>query len=341
MPFLLLSLLLLVIQTNTVSPFAGGFGKPSVNQTPSKKKPSPTLSIDPTTSFDPTKTLSDQFQLAVDSLPASKRDDFFSLLPSLISTKFPQVPHDQLHRIAQFVLYYHTDKTNLPDEILNDPRRPHNDIHAYMPLTDVRTPFLDPKLVSEISTLMSENYDEILKEFNSLVASKETHFQSVTELNYDSGWTTLPLFYNSHRIDDFPYHLAPTTLRILETLPIAGRIAGFNRQKPKTGIPLHSDGNNMWLTLQMCMKATENSASITVGGEKKYYEPKKLLFYDTTFEHETFNDATDEERVVLHVDFWNFLSMTAVEVEIMQYIYQVRENFLAASGFNKVQNMEL
>ena len=66
MPFLLLSLLLLVIQTNTVSPFAGGFGKPSVNQTPSKKKKpssSSTLSIDPTTSFDPTKTLSDQFNL--------------------------------------------------------------------------------------------------------------------------------------------------------------------------------------------------------------------------------------------------------------------------------------
>jgi hypothetical protein len=40
--------------------------------------------------------------------------------------------------------------------------------------------------------------------------------------------STLP----GHRIDDFPYERCPVTLSILDTIPIAGRIAGFNRQAP-------------------------------------------------------------------------------------------------------------
>ena len=53
---------------------------------------------------------------------------------------------------------------------------------------------------------------------------------SITEMNYDSGWSTLVLHRNSARIPNFPYHLCPTTLKIVESVPIAGRICGFNRQ---------------------------------------------------------------------------------------------------------------
>ena len=63
-------------------------------------------------------------------------------------------------------------------------------------------------------------------------------FRSITEMNYDSGWSTLVTHYNSQRIPGFPYHLCPTTLAILETVPIAGRICGFNRQRPLSGIPV-------------------------------------------------------------------------------------------------------
>ena len=69
---------------------------------------------------------------------------------------------------------------------------------------------------------------------------------SAAAQNYDAGWKTMVLFYNGHRIQDFPYHLCPVTTRILESVPLAGRIAGFNRQQPRSGIPCHSDGNNMW-----------------------------------------------------------------------------------------------
>jgi aspartyl/asparaginyl beta-hydroxylase (cupin superfamily) len=145
------------------------------------------------------------------------------------------------------------------------------------------------------------------------------------------------LFYNGHRIKDFPYHLCPVTTRILESVPLAGRIAGFNRQQPLSGIPLHSDGNNMWLTCQMGIRVPppiakageENdklvpSAHIRVGPETRHWVEGECLLYDTTYEHETYNAHPTEERVVLHVDFFNTLKMTKLEIDVLQYIYDMR-----------------
>ena len=60
--------------------------------------------------------------------------------------------------------------------------------------------------------------------------------------------------------------------------------------------------------------------------------------YDTTYyEHETFNEESEnEEHVVLHVDFFNTIAMTKVEIDIMRYIYKIREDFMRAEGVAKV-----
>ena len=200
-------------------------------------------------------------------------------------------------------------------------------------------PFHDPNQL-ELCCRLSENIDIIEKEYQALLEDMKTgkdRFQSVTSMNYDSGWKTLVLFYNGHRIDGFPYHLCPVTTEIMESVPLAGRIAGFNRQQPKSGIPLHSDGNNMWLTCQMGIQVPEGQkAFIRVGPETRHWKKGECLLYDTTYEHETFNDSEDEERVVLHVDFFNTLSMTKVEIDIMRYIYSMREEFMKAEGVSKV-----
>jgi len=44
------------------------------------------------------------------------------------------------------------------------------------------------------------------------------------------------------------------------------------------------------------------------------------------------NESPDEERVVLHVDFWNMLDMTPTEVRAMQRVYELREMYLRAEG---------
>ena len=232
-------------------------------------------------------------------------DPFWELIPSLIQSKFPNASNEELNRIAGFVS--HTLDPNLPleDSIIEDPWRPHEDIHAYMPGLTETKPFHDPSEL-ELCHKLSENIDVIEKEYEALVKDmegkgKKDRFQSVTSMNYDAGWKTLVLFYNGHRIKDFPYHLCPVTTEILESVPLAGRIAGFNRQHPQSGIPLHSDGNNMWLTTQLGVKIPEGEkAYIRVGPETRRWKRGECLLYNTTYEHETMNEHETQERVVLH-----------------------------------------
>jgi hypothetical protein len=196
---------------------------------------------------------------AVASSPMSpeEMDPFWQLMPALIDSRFPDVPDKQLERVAGMIR--HTLDPNLPLEeaIINDPHRPHDEIHAYMPGLGQTKPFHDPSQL-RLCKMLSDNYDTICAEYHALLEDKKDRFQSVTSMNYDSGWKTLVLFYNGHRIPDFPYHLAPMTTKLLETeVPLGGRIAGFNRQQPQSGIPLHTDGNNMWLTCQMGVHVPE------------------------------------------------------------------------------------
>ena len=44
------------------------------------------------------------------------------------------------------------------------------------------------------------------------------------------------------------------------------------------------------------------------------------------------NEHPNQERVVLHVDFFNTLALTPIEIEVMQYIYELREEFMKAEG---------
>jgi aspartyl/asparaginyl beta-hydroxylase (cupin superfamily) len=275
-------------------------------------------------------------------------DPFWELMPSIIQSRFPTVTDSQLGRIAGVVKHAILSSTSqllgqtlLDQSIIDDPWRPHNEIHAYMPNLGPSQPFWDAQQLSITKQLM-DNYETIKDEYHALIADndnkKKDRFQSVTSMNYDSGWKTLVLFYNGKRIPDFPYHLCPKTTELLETLPLAGRIAGFNRQAPKSGIPLHSDGNNMWLTLQMGIQVPEGEdrAWIRVGPETQYWKNGQCICYDTTYEHETYNDHETQERVVLHIDFFNTLRLTPIEIEVMRYIYSLREEFMKAEGVAKV-----
>lgn len=265
-------------------------------------------------------------------------DPFWELMPSLISSKFPTMKDEEMERLAGFVKYaLNPCVENLEQELIDNEWRTTEDIHAFMPGLGPTQPFHDPTRL-ELCAKMSANVDVIEQEYEALVQDHEDKFQSVTSMNYDAGWKTLVLFYNGHRIENFPYHLCPVTTSILESVPLAGRIAGFNRQQPISGIPNHTDGNNMWLTCQMGIQVPNppTSATITVGPETRHWERGQCLLYDTTYRHETFNAHPTQERIVLHVDFFNTLTMTPQEIEVLQYIYSIREQFMKAEGVAKV-----
>ena len=76
---------------------------------------------------------------------------------------------------------------------------------------------------------------------------------------------------------------------------------------------------------------------IRVGPETRHCQPGgHCLVYNTTYEHETKNESADKERVVLHVDSFNTLVMTPLEIHVMRYIYEMREAFMKAEGVAKV-----
>ncbi len=276
-------------------------------------------------------------------------DPFWQMLPSLISTKFPSATDKDLERVARMV-EFSIGAGKVEDDVVENPWRPHTELHAYMPGLGATEPFLDPDQL-DLCKQLSENYDVISSEYEALLEERfdrkgNDRFQSVTSMNYEAGWKTMVLFYNGHRIKDFPYHLCPVTTKIMESVPIAGRIAGFNRQQPQSGIPLHSDGNNLWLTCQMGIKVPPTitneageeveSAHIRVGPETRHWNEGECLLYDTTYEHETFNAHPTEERVVLHIDFFNTIKLTPLEIKVLQYMYDMREQFMKAEGVAKV-----
>ena len=338
-------------QKNPTNLFAKGFGAAPEPRTPSEKKHSKEKPAKPKgTTYnkaEQTKALEDLatssaktiLGRAVASSP-STGDTFWDLIPALVASKFPHATEEDLTRVAGFVKHTLNPALPLEDDIVQDKWRPHEEIHAYMPGLGPREPFIDTSK-AKLCQSLEENYETIAAEYEALLEEMKQlgkdRFQSVTSMNYNAGWKTVILFYNGHRIPGFPYHLCPVTTRILETVPLAGRIAGFSRQQPSSGIPLHSDGNNMWLTCQMGIKIPEGKkAYIRVGPETRYWSNGKCLLYDTTYEHETVNGSTEEERVVLHVDFFNTLAMKPSEIQVMQYIYEMREKFLKAEGVAKV-----
>ena len=298
-----------------------------------------------------------------------KQDPFWELIPSLITSKFPNVKDDQLQRIAGFIRHTLTNQVvseetdsgkagvrpiDWVDDSDQNIHRPYDELHAYMPGLGPTQPFYDPNNIA-LCKRLQEKYDIVYQEYQALIQSPEVQnkFQSVTDMNYDSGWDTLILFYNGQRIPNFPYHLCPMTTKIMESVPLAGRIAGFNRQQPRSGIPKHTDGNNMWLTCQLGIRVPDTlsdiaddhdnsqpqeqrQAYIRVGNETKYWENGQCIVYDTTYYHETYNPHPTQERVVLHIDFFNTIAMTNIEISIMQYIYQLREQFMKAEGNTKV-----
>jgi hypothetical protein len=161
------------------------------------------------------------------------QDDFWELMPSLISSRFRHVKDDvELQRIAGFV--HHTlasakfGPQHPSDWAVDDPYCPYQELHAYMLGLGPTKPFHDTSTLP-LCKLLEDNYQTICEEYQALLDSNmQDKFQSVTSMNYESGWKTLVLFYNGHRIPGFPYHLCPVTTKILETVPLAGRIAGFN-----------------------------------------------------------------------------------------------------------------
>ncbi|WP_193615716.1 aspartyl/asparaginyl beta-hydroxylase domain-containing protein [Massilia sp. YMA4] len=94
------------------------------------------------------------------------------------------------------------------------------------------------------------------------------------------------------------------------------REAHFSILQPHSRIRPHCDESNTWVTGHFGISVPAQ-CGIRVGRERRRWEEKKFLFFDTSYEHEAWNDS-DSPRIVLLFDFLHPRLSTAERDFLMQ-----------------------
>lgn len=139
---------------------------------------------------------------------------------------------------------------------------------------------------------------------------------------YGPDWRTLVL---QDRVwDPINTKLFPVTTGILrdDEAEVPSIEAFFARQAPETGIKLHTDECNFILTMHLGLTVPQDKSWIEVGGQRRYWEDGKVLVFNTSFYHQTMNESTDQDRIVLLLRFWH-PQLSAIERKALQYLFSL------------------
>lgn len=143
-----------------------------------------------------------------------------------------------------------------------------------------------------------------------------------TEEAYGPGWQKLVL--QDRRWDAEACRLFPTTCEILKACGAPSVHAFFARQRSKSGIQPHTDNSNFFVTAHLGLEVPGSECWIKVGDEKRVWVEGKALALDSSFVHETRNDASSD-RVVLIVRFWH-PQLTEVERSALDFIFDALDD---------------
>ena len=105
----------------------------------------------------------------------SEMDPFWGLMPSLINSRFPNVPDQQFERVAGMVRHALDPSLPLEDSIINDKWRPHDEIHAYMPGLGPTKAFHDPSQL-DLCLRLTQNYRYHQRRIRGLNSRRERSF---------------------------------------------------------------------------------------------------------------------------------------------------------------------
>ena len=97
----------------------------------------------------------------------------------------------------------------------------------------------------------------------------------------------------------------PETMKLLRNVPRFPRFreAQLSVLGPGSRIKPHRDAGNEWITCQLALIIPDpERCGIRVGGIARGWTEGECIFFNTSYEHEAWND-TDKPRVVLIVDF--------------------------------------
>ena len=132
-------------------------------------------------------------------------------------------------------------------------------------------------------------------------------------------WEVLHLWRNGEWNESVE-RILPRTVAILRNEVDGGRLClnplqnvacAIAKQPAGSGISSHCDGNIVGLTAHLGLDVPTN-CWITVGGERRSWEQGRLLLFDTTFMHETFNGGSSDRFVLM----LNVLRPGVSEIEV-------------------------
>lgn len=108
-----------------------------------------------------------------------------------------------------------------------------------------------------------------------------------------------------NQVDPKAERLCPATVRALRHVPAFPHMteAFFSVLQPGTRILPHCDDSNFWIVAHFALDIPEQ-CGIRVGRETWKWTEGEFLFFDSTYEHEAWNDS-ERPRIVLLFDFPN------------------------------------
>ena len=167
--------------------------------------------------------------------------------------------------------------------------------------------FFDPAEFSWTRRLAAQ-WLSIRTELDQLLLNRAAipNFQDISEdqraLTEGDDWKTFFLYAYGHRIDA-NCRRCPVTDELLRTIP-GMKTAMFSILAPRKRIPEHRGPYKGVLRYHLALAVPEDAANcrIRVGSEIRTWAEGEALIFDDSHLHQVWND-TDEERVVLFVDF--------------------------------------
>lgn len=172
-----------------------------------------------------------------------------------------------------------------------------------------RDPFFDPSQFAWIPRIEAD-WKAIRDELRALLRERARipSFHEIAPENTpgamkrDGKWKSYWLYAYGRRIAE-NCSRCPETTRRIDTIP-GIKTAFFSILAPRAHIPEHTGpyGGVLRYHLGLIVPRQKESCRIRVGSDVAHWEEGRSVVFDDTYPHEVWND-TDEERVVLFVDF--------------------------------------
>jgi aspartyl/asparaginyl beta-hydroxylase (cupin superfamily) len=219
-------------------------------------------------------------------------------------------------------------------EILGGSRRPHF-LHPEQEATRIFFPGISAKPWHDAESFpwtgeVERRWTEVRAELDALRARNVAFYPYEDRYTGDLGWPGWDTWqiYRRGEYTDAARAACPRTIDVLRSGRHGLREGMFASLAPGAHVEPHTGGVNAVLTVHLPL-VVPPGCSMRVAGETRGWEEGRVVVFDDSFIHETWNRGTSS-RVVLIWDVWH-PELTPLEIRAMTYLFPRIESFVTAT----------